>query len=71
MSVIHNYDTSFYRISKCHDLLRMSIDIAIGMSYLAAVKLQGICSTSRLDENYVVKVGDFGLAGDVYPHLYY
>ena len=27
--------------------------------------------TDRLDENYVVKVGDFGLARDVYSHLYY
>ena len=35
------------------------------------ILITNMCCRYRLDEEGVVKVGDFGLARDVYSHLYY
>jgi serine/threonine protein kinase len=52
----------------------MCLDISKGTSYLAQSHLVHRDLAARncmLDENYVVKLGDFGLTRDVYSHLYY
>lgn len=55
-------------------ILRMAIEIADGMAYLSAKKFIHRDLAARncmVSENLTVKIGDFGMARDIYETEYY